>query len=555
MARTTEPRWWREFSPVATVAALVCALGYVVLVLHYAVDAPQADEWGSVLPLVLVAAHHHLSVRDLWVQHYNEGRLVLANVAFVVVGRWDHFNVRTLIGLSAVVHCVAFGALLVLFRRYSGRRVGLVPVVTLAIVWFALSNTNNALWGYQIQLYLTLLCLLLTLLALDLATRRTGLAATLAWIGAFVGALATSYSTVQGLLVWVVGALVIAWTMGAAARWCALGGWVAAAAVTGITYRAGYVSQLGYSGCLGTRRSTCATSYALHHATQLPGYFVALLGNAAPSDETGALLHTIRDVGLHQVLGCVLLAVALVVVVDALRHRAARANGWISPALILFGMGWDALIAVGRVSGGPRLALQSHFGTPQLLVVAGIAFWLLRALTDREPGGARDAGATRAAWTLRSVAAGSMLAVIVVSIVALSATLGLRDARFYADIQRDEARLLANYDRLPPATKPCDVSVLVDLGFVSGTTAELTLRPQIEALEIDHLATFAPRVYAHYRALGPPDVPICDRRAVLREAVRGTVSVARRPWCTEAQCDTRSLGRWDGTAVCTCPSQ
>ena len=58
----------------------------VVLVMHFAVNIPSADEWSSVIPLVDSAVHGTLTLSELWTQHFNESHLLIPNAIFAAVG-------------------------------------------------------------------------------------------------------------------------------------------------------------------------------------------------------------------------------------------------------------------------------------------------------------------------------------------------------------------------------------------------------------------------------------------------------------------------------------
>ena len=144
----------------------------VVLVMHFAVNIPSADEWSSVIPLVDSAVHGTLTLSELWTQHFNESHLLIPNAIFAAVGVFGSFNTRILILLSAIVQgsdlgcppCGVQGLLRTGPDDFpggpSGRRV-VRP-----------GDIDNALWGFQIQLSLTQFFVILMLLCMFVSRGR-----------------------------------------------------------------------------------------------------------------------------------------------------------------------------------------------------------------------------------------------------------------------------------------------------------------------------------------------------------------------------------------------
>jgi hypothetical protein len=80
-------------------------------------------------------------------------------------------------------------------------------VFNLGVIWFSLADVQNALWAFQVSWYLTVLFFMVMLFALLIPanSRRW-------WLGlAVFAALAGSLSTVQGFILWLVGAISMLW--------------------------------------------------------------------------------------------------------------------------------------------------------------------------------------------------------------------------------------------------------------------------------------------------------------------------------------------------------
>ena len=192
-------------TPPATAVAVVLSIFYGVLVLNFAVNVPTGDEWPSVIPIVDRSLHGGLTPSLLWGQFYNESHLFIANSLFVLAAHTFSYSIRWIIAWSALAQIAAFVALLVLTRGYLGRPVRWFESLALGVIWFGLAGMENALWGYQIQLYLTCFFLMATFAAL-LGVQAFDRRSSLFFVAALIAAIAASLSTVQGLLVWPIGA-------------------------------------------------------------------------------------------------------------------------------------------------------------------------------------------------------------------------------------------------------------------------------------------------------------------------------------------------------------
>ena len=486
------------------VVAAALGLFYVGFVMHFAVDIPQGDEWGSVLPLVHSALHHELSVGQLWTQYFNESHLLIPNAIFVAVGLWGHFDTRTLIGLSALLQCASFLVLLGLFRVYLGRVVTAVPVLLLGLTWLGLSGIDNALWGFQIQIYLTEFFLLLSLLCLHFSftgPRRLPLLA-----GALFFGLASSCSTIQGLLVWPIGLLVILWVAPKSPRRLAL--WCGTAVVMAGLYLIGYNSAEARAGCIAATTQACSVTYGVHHLGPALDYFLALLGNIVPA--TDKVLTTEGNVHVfgHQLLGAVFLLAAIGVFVQSYHQRRSRSAMWVPPSLIIFALLWDVVIALGRVGEGPASAVSSHLSTPQTFLLSGILMsgvLTLRQLRDHD----QPAGTWRiiAAWSALA-GLGILMAVVVVT----STIVGNANAVNSRRTNEFAARVVVNLDVLPSSVRPCYLDASIDGSLVPESQVLKVLGPALDVLRADHLTVFGSlSEYQYYRKLGPPLFSFCPR--------------------------------------------
>ena len=491
----------------AAATAVTFGIGYLVLVMNFAVNIPLGDEWDNVVPFVHEAIHHNLAINSLWLQHSNPSHLLIPNAIFIMVGVWGQFNTKILIGMSALLQFASFICLIGVFRLYSHKKVTAFSVAVLGLAWFSLGGIDNALWGFQLQIYLTVFFLVLVpaLLALSREPRRWS---AVALVGSIICAVAASLCTIQGLVAWPVGLLVLLWAGVESKRqrqrivmWCAT------AIVMIGAYLIEYKTNLPNTGCQGGARN-CSVAYGLQHPGAAIQYLFALLGNLSPARDSvlfaGGNLHLIY----YQLLGGVWLATAVFVAIASYRDRNHSVTTSLPFALISIGVLWDITIAVSRVGVGLGSALESHYATPQVFVLSGILMVGLVRLSL-----VIDGDRTKLRFgSVISIRLSALIAlgVIAAAVIAISTAVGIDNARFDRDKGVFESRVVVNLDRLPASARSCylDAAVAQDLVPVSQIPRLLSI--PLRDLQIDRLSVFSASDYQHYRKLGPPIFPSCN---------------------------------------------
>jgi hypothetical protein len=177
-------------------------LSYVLLVRGYGVNVVVGDQWDDVV--VIDHSYSHLfDWSSLWAQH-NENRIFFPNLIVILLAHTTSFNIQVEEYLSLLMLCAATGLLIWAHKSRSAGTAWLYycPVV---ILLFSVVQYENALWGFQMAWYLVLLCLAATIVLLDRPT-LTPVLLCLAIVTAVIG----SFSSLQGLLIWPAG-LVLLW--------------------------------------------------------------------------------------------------------------------------------------------------------------------------------------------------------------------------------------------------------------------------------------------------------------------------------------------------------
>jgi hypothetical protein len=344
------------------------AAGYLWTVSRYGVNVVVGDQFDD-LTVIGKWYSHPFDWSALWVQH-NENRIFFPNLIVLVSAHTDHFNIHTEEYVSALFLFVAIALVIVAHKLRSGVTPWLYycPV---AFLLLSLAQWQNTLWGFQMAWYLVLLSLAATLLLLDRFT--------LMWptfIAGIAVAVVGSYSSLQGLLIWPAG-LVLLYHRRRPARMVIV--WVAAAAVTVLVYFHGYKAYA----------SSPLYKIAWQHPLIALKFFLFAVGDVVGLGANG--IH--QGNGAVTLFGLVIVIIAVITIVTCGLRRDPRGGGPIGIALILFGLLFAAVITEGRIYGGYVSASASRYTTFDLLIPVGIYLAVLGQPATAGKGVSSNTGA------------------------------------------------------------------------------------------------------------------------------------------------------------------
>ena len=477
--------WVSRHNTVLTVAAAsISPILYFVFVYHYALNSFNSDDW-TVVPLVHAALHDQPTLGLLWGQHH-ESRLFIGNIIDELFGFADRLDLRSVIIFNALVLIASYAILLLLVRKYLGRRLTPIPVLVIGVTWFSLADVQNELWAFQVSWYLAVFFFLLMLCFLLVPNERRTL-----WFAlAIVVAIAGSLSTVQGFLCWPLGAICILWPTRSTRRRPEIAAWVGATLVTVAVYLVGYTFSAGNTCRI---EAQCTPSAELHHPLTSLGFFFALIGNVIPGRTTG-LIPRVEDGARFVVLGVVIFVAALLILVHSWRRRSSSERLPLPALIIFFSLLFDVTIAVGRGGSGVAGAVNANrFVMANLILLTGIVIFGLARIPTHRPS------VTRGPWkTYGAYLAPLGLAAFLVVQVTAATGFGLTDARNGSRQQDFESVLLVSfvkdypslYQGLSPACRA-----------IFGLSLAVPQRMLREAAE-DQLGEFQPALDRHYLSLG-----------------------------------------------------
>ena len=444
------------------------AVLYVTFVAAYGVNGLWFDDWGFV-SLVHAAQTGHLSLGLLWAQH-NENRMAFPYLVMLAIALPTHYDTKVVMILDAVLFVGTFGVWLAIVSSYCQRRVTLPLVAVCGVVWFSLADWQNALWGFQLAWYLILGALMLMLLLLlNRSPDRSGPGR---FVGAVVVAVVASYSSAQGLLLWPVGLICLAWAWRGPGRSRAhveAPVWIGAgAAATAIYF-------IGYSG------NGFSPDILIDNPRLVVDSVLANIGNVFPS--SSPLL------GLHEALGLVILVATGAVSYMSIRDPVLEQKGALPLCLLVFALLFDLSVTTNRLIFGLALSVTSRYTMANLLLPLGLIAYGWHRLPRRFN--------VKRLPTAVTLIGGLCGAVILVQFT-VSTDYGLKQAKQHRAFMTTANRIVVNFDRIPRSERGCyEYALIRDAGIVGDFTDVWEARSE-------GLTMFS--ASRTYRALGLPKV-------------------------------------------------
>jgi hypothetical protein len=337
-----EPR--RKFlGALLFLVALVPIVFTGFIIDRYGVNVPYADEWTNLLRVEKWDAGR-LTFDDL-IRPHNGHRILVPRLIFLAFAELAHGNVRGEMFLSLFVCVLTSAGILYLLRRTV--RTGWPGVLALwalvNVLLFSPIQAENWLWGFQLQILLSNLCLVGAVIAVT-ANLRVAIRVTLAALCAVAGTLSFGNS----LLIWPIVTLLMVFR-GETRRRVLIWGGVTFVVLCGYFF--------SYHGKDLTR--------AVAHWWDYPLFFVAFLG--APL----AQIPNSNPMLLPVIVGAILCAAYFLVLISCFRRGiAARDSVWL--ALGAYAIGGALLAAATRAHISAQRALDSRYTTIATILLVSL---------------------------------------------------------------------------------------------------------------------------------------------------------------------------------------
>lgn len=433
-------RFDRRLVIALTILGFGLPLGvYVWVIAHFSVNVIILDQWSDVVVITRTWTHP-FDWSAFWLPH-NENRMFFPNIIAVLLAHTVHFDIRVEEWLNAAL-LLASTALFLWTHKRRSPSIPWLYYCPVAILALSLVQYEDTLWGFQLAWYLILLCLAIAVMLLD----RT----TLGWI-AFVGAVAAavvgSYSSVQGLLIWPVGLILLYHRR---RPWAISLAWVTAAAGTFVLYYHHFQN----------RAAGRFPHFSYNHPEQALKFYLFLVGDVLGSVQRAGHPGDAFVTAFGAVI--VILAVATIIFFGI--RRDEQGSSPIGVVLVCFGLLFALLVTQGRGFEGYVGASTSRYTLFDLLIPMGVYLTLLGRLpapsaahgatpippSDRVASTEMRTRARVLAWIEHTGVRWAMASMIVVIVVqgAVGTINGLHGARRRQVAEVSYARALTSSHRI-----------------------------------------------------------------------------------------------------------
>jgi hypothetical protein len=322
--------------------------GYFWLLGRYSVDAVFGDQWSDV-NVIKGSYAHFFDWGPMWVQHF-ENRIFFPNIVVVILAHTVHFNIRFEEYLSAVMLMVATIFIISAHKRRSPTTPYLYycPV---AFLMLSVVQYGNTLWGFQLAWYMVMLSVATAILLLDRPS--------LTWVvfvAALVVGVVSSFSSLQGLLVWPTGLVLLYYRRRDLVK---VGLWIGVAVGSAIVYFHNYDFSVTPDSSFTREHPLAAIKFFLFTIGDVVGKPVAIQ-TSSPTDSFVVLL------------GLLILVLAVATFLICGLRRDERRGSPVGLALICFGVLFAATTTQGRSFLGYGGASFSRYTTFDVLILVGI---------------------------------------------------------------------------------------------------------------------------------------------------------------------------------------
>jgi hypothetical protein len=173
-----------------------------ILINHIAVNVPYWDQWRTVDALIKYH-ENNLTFTDFWFQH-NEARMFFPLLIEFGIAYLSNLNVVYEIYFSLflilIISIILYKSFSDEFKNFKFYYLFFIPILLLLV---SFRQYTNFLWGFEICIYLSILCVILSIYSLIYHNNLKGFV--IAAITAFIA----SFSFSTGLLIFPIGALIL----------------------------------------------------------------------------------------------------------------------------------------------------------------------------------------------------------------------------------------------------------------------------------------------------------------------------------------------------------
>lgn len=362
-------RHWRR--PIIALALSAPLLVLVLALIKTSVNVPFWDQW-ELVPLYEKLRQGTLTFSDFFAQH-NEHRILFPRFIMAGLAVFTAWNVLYEVAVNVLLAVAVFGVLWLLIKHtFTQSRIRIAAAFVLSLILFSPIQFENWMWGWQIQWFLNVLGLAVSVWALWAWRAKEP------WLKLGVAAIAAAiatYSLASGFFVWLVCLPLVLFAKDLRKFWPA---WVGAAILVVGSHYIGYVDPAYHPSKL----------IFLKEPLQFTTYFLVYVGRPLVVDFLVSVPVTL--------LYLLTFALGLVRVAQKhLREITTTLLPWL--CLGLYGLLAAASTAVSRLGLGIEQAYSNRYITlSNLILISGVilAFKLVEHSTGKTLRAVRMGGIT-----------------------------------------------------------------------------------------------------------------------------------------------------------------
>lgn len=318
----------------------------------YGVNVLFGDEWVLVF-LLQKNIEGTLTFSDLFAQH-NEHRILFPNIVMLGIARLTNFNSVAEMYFSWILSVLAFAMIIKMYEKDLGFSISsLLMFLPVSFLFFTPRQYENIFWGWQIELYMALLGIIVSIYFLNKTNKLNH-----NLLISLICGIVVSFSFMSGLLIWIIGVIIIIAKKDNKKILLTL--WATIGFFTHLIYFWAWDVNTGKFG------------EDIHFGYYHPkimfnwSYFITSIGSPLSWDSTDA-----------NIIGSWLLVICAITLIYLFVHKKIKENVvWIS--LVLFSLLSSIMLTLGRSGYGIWQAMGSRYTTFTLLGIIGIYVILLK---------------------------------------------------------------------------------------------------------------------------------------------------------------------------------
>ncbi len=352
-----QKRIFNKYIPIGIIFGLI--FSYFAYIYAYGVNVLFWDEWQFV-PVYRELLQRGIRFDFLLKAQHNGNIMTFPYLLMFIVDFFSGCNNKILMFVGACFQVASFGLIWSLWARVHKTKNGYWDMVPCAFIMFSFCQYQNILWGFQTAWFMITFFSLAAFYFLDIASDNSNNPALFykTLIFSLLCGIISSFSSTQGLLVWIAGFIFLFFKI--RPKLIFKDRIITIWSIFGILCWVSYF-LLQNKNDIGPQTITGGVKYAVLNPLFTIKFILSSLGAVVlgVSHFTAVLLG-------------ITLCIATVVTVYSCFHSSDAESCAFPLSLIIFGLFFDVMLAVGRGSFGIGQAFESHYTAYNLLLLVGL---------------------------------------------------------------------------------------------------------------------------------------------------------------------------------------